>query len=248
MAMPDAKSARNAAIKAGYAETTANLGKWLCLLLFCGIINQTGLEVFALQPTPQQSNLYRRFDVMNTSYNNPNNLTRKQQIFVEEYLKTFNARQSALKAGYSPHTINVSSHRMLHTPKIQAIIQSRTQEIRKTSLGDALEYSRLAVKPKKTFDSGYIYLIYAENGLTKIGKSINVKQRFHMLSCASPCALTLLFAIRLDNYSETELALHQQFNKVRIRGEWFNLTRAEIDSVIAKLSLCKNKQKQAKKT
>jgi len=50
-------------------------------------------------------------------------LTAKQKAFVEEYIITLNATQSAIKAGYSRKTANVVGNQNLLKPSINAAIQ-----------------------------------------------------------------------------------------------------------------------------
>ena len=56
-------------------------------------------------------------------------LTNKQRVFVDEYLKCFNATQAALRAGYSERTAYSSGARLLKDVEISGIIQDRLQEI-----------------------------------------------------------------------------------------------------------------------
>lgn len=53
-------------------------------------------------------------------------LTPKEQLFVAEYLKDFNATQAAIRAGYSKKTAYIIGHENLRKPKIQtALADSR---------------------------------------------------------------------------------------------------------------------------
>lgn len=47
----------------------------------------------------------------------------KKRIFIEEYIRTLNATQSALKAGYSPKTARVQGSALLTRPDIRAEIE-----------------------------------------------------------------------------------------------------------------------------
>lgn len=81
---------------------------------------------------------------------------------------------------------------------------------------------------------GFVYLIFADNGLTKIGLARNVKMRLDTLKTASPCHLTLLHSIKTNRAESLETELHINFASKRIRGEWFNLSNLEIASIIKK--------------
>lgn len=57
-------------------------------------------------------------------------LTGKQQLFVDEYLKCWNATEAARRAGYAggDNTLAVTGYDNLRNPKISDIIQRRLQE------------------------------------------------------------------------------------------------------------------------
>jgi phage terminase small subunit len=61
-------------------------------------------------------------------------LTKKQALFVEEYLKDLNARKAALRAGYSPKTAHAIGAENLSKPAIYKAIeeamQKRTERVR----------------------------------------------------------------------------------------------------------------------
>ncbi len=56
-------------------------------------------------------------------------------------------------------------------------------------------------------------------GAIKIGTSTDVRSRLSTLQIASPYELTLLVTIPGDH--ERERALHDRFDRERLRGEWF---------------------------
>lgn len=58
----------------------------------------------------------------------PENLTPKQQIFCDEYLIDFNAKRSAIKAGYSKKTAKEMGHENLTKPHLQAYLQKRMKD------------------------------------------------------------------------------------------------------------------------
>lgn len=55
-------------------------------------------------------------------------LSTKQKVFIEEYLKTFNATQAALAAGYSPETAHATGWENLRKPEIAKAISQRLSE------------------------------------------------------------------------------------------------------------------------
>ena len=55
-------------------------------------------------------------------------LSRKQQVFVEEYLRCWNASEAARRAGYSPKTAYSIGHENLRKPEIAQAIEARVAE------------------------------------------------------------------------------------------------------------------------
>jgi len=53
----------------------------------------------------------------------------KQQLFVSEYLKDFNATRAAIDARYSKKTAGAMGHELLKKPKIMAAVSKRIDEI-----------------------------------------------------------------------------------------------------------------------
>lgn len=64
-------------------------------------------------------------------------LTKKQRVFVDEYLRSWNAAASARAAGYSERTADVIGYENLRKPQIAAEIERRLAEL-KMSADEAL--------------------------------------------------------------------------------------------------------------
>ena len=79
--------------------------------------------------------------------------------------------------------------------------------------------------------SGYVYLIKASNGLFKIGKAKNIKDRLKILNTMCACKLELICAIYSDKPYALERRLHNQYAEKRSHGEWFALAREDIESI-----------------
>lgn len=69
-----------------------------------------------------------------------------------------------------------------------------------------------------------VYFIQADNGLTKIGRTKNLKNRLSKLKTSSPCELNLIWFIETEHELELEAKIHDVFSVKRVRGEWFDLT------------------------
>lgn len=87
-------------------------------------------------------------------------LTQKQRLFADEYIKSGNATQSALKAGYSSKTVRSIGQENLTKPDIKAYIDAKMAEIESHKIADAKEvlefYTRVLRKeetePEKLMD------------------------------------------------------------------------------------------------
>ncbi|MFB3204554.1 terminase small subunit [Staphylococcus pseudintermedius] len=63
-------------------------------------------------------------------------LTIKQERLVDEYVKTGNAYQSAINAGYSKSYARVDVHKVLAKPRIKQAIDNRLAQLKKESIAD----------------------------------------------------------------------------------------------------------------
>lgn len=84
--------------------------------------------------------------------------------------------------------------------------------------------------PRKNFDKkkGFVYLIHAENGLYKIGKTLDVEKRMIPFSVHFPMKWELDTVIETPDYHLLEIFLHDMFNYKQVIGEWFGLNEYEV--------------------
>ena len=73
-----------------------------------------------------------------------------------------------------------------------------------------------------------VYLLQADNGLTKIGKGVSAKKRAATIAFALPVESKLLHIILSDDKDWLEAHLHHHYREVRVRSEWFNLSKSDI--------------------
>ena len=66
-------------------------------------------------------------------------LNPKQQAFADEYIITGNAKQSAIKAGYSEKTAEQQGSRLLSNVKVQEYIQKRLEELQSDKIASQKE-------------------------------------------------------------------------------------------------------------
>jgi len=63
----------------------------------------------------------------------PRKLTNKQRIFIDEYLRSFNATRAAIAAGYSPKTARSTGSENMTKPDIKAEIDAGLAEMQMTA-------------------------------------------------------------------------------------------------------------------
>lgn len=66
-------------------------------------------------------------------------MNERQRRFADEYIKTGNIEQSALKAGYSENYARSQSHKLLANVGIKSYIDEQMQELHKSNIMDATE-------------------------------------------------------------------------------------------------------------
>lgn len=85
-------------------------------------------------------------------------LTAKQRLFADEYIKSGNATQSAIKAGYSDKYVATNADKLLKNTKLKAYISAKMAEIESHKIADAKEvlqyYTRVlrAEETEETLD------------------------------------------------------------------------------------------------
>ena len=82
-------------------------------------------------------------------------LTPKQALFVDEYLRDMNATQAAIRAGYSAKTAESAGPRLLGNVRVQQAISAARERLAKkfeiTRERVMLEYARLAFADPRNF-------------------------------------------------------------------------------------------------
>lgn len=146
-------------------------------------------------------------------------LTHKRRVFIEEYLTCWNGAEAARRAGYKFPRRQASY--LLTIPAIRNVVEERISDLE-------IEDKGLLPSKKVRRKACFVYLIQAENGLVKIGKTINLQDRFKTIDSLSPISLRLLAAIETKFADEIEDGLHARFEHLRIRGEWFALSGTDI--------------------
>lgn len=76
--------------------------------------------------------------------------------------------------------------------------------------------------------AGFVYVIKAVSGKYKIGRTKDTKHRLQTLQTSSHKELRIVMQIKTTNYQALEKACHRKFIEKRLRGEWYDLNRADL--------------------
>jgi hypothetical protein len=82
---------------------------------------------------------------------------------------------------------------------------------------------------------GYVYILRADNGLYKIGRSEDPEGRLAGLGVL-PLPVVLLHRIATNDMVWLERCLHRLFSEFRVRGEWFALSASQVAGLLARQS------------
>lgn len=80
-------------------------------------------------------------------------LTRKQQLFADEYIRTGNIYQSAVSAGYSHNYAKGNIVKLLENVSVKSYIDARLEELKKESIAEQdeiLQYLTSVMRGKMT--------------------------------------------------------------------------------------------------
>ena len=93
-------------------------------------------------------------------------LTAKQRLFADEYIKSGNATQSAIKAGYSPKTVRSIGQENLTKPDIKAYIDAKMAEIESHKIADAKEVLELYTRILRDEETEEVPIATSKNVIT----------------------------------------------------------------------------------
>lgn len=176
---------------------------------------------FAVLETPKGSTPLGRCSMAN--------LTTRQRIFVEEYLRTWNATDAARKAGYKDPEQAGYENKL--KPAVASRIQARLSTVASETNQAAIPWEhRRSVRQQQR---GFVYVVQADNGLVKIGKALDFNNRLRTLNTMVPYDLFVCCVLDTENMSGLEAFLHREFAGCRVKGEWFRLSDEQIRSIPA---------------
>jgi len=83
--------------------------------------------------------------------------------------------------------------------------------------------------------SGYVYVLRADNGRCKIGRAKRIDERVYQLGVVLPYDPELICTVKVDDYVMAETKLHGFFTDAgkHVKGEWFELSKADIEYIKA---------------
>ena len=115
-------------------------------------------------------------------------LNKRQIDFVQEYMKTNNINQSAIKAGYSPKTASVQGSRLLTNVKVSAYINAINERIESDKIADieeVMQYltSVMRGEKKDQFDLDPS-LSERTKAASELARRLDVKARNLNIECA----------------------------------------------------------------
>ena len=116
------------------------------------------------------------------------NLTKRQIDFVQEYMRTNNINQSAIKAGYSPRTASVQGSRLLTNVKVSAYINAINERLESDKIADieeVMQYltSVMRGEKKDQFDLDPS-LSERTKAASELARRLDVKARNLNIECA----------------------------------------------------------------
>ena len=150
-------------------------------------------------------------------------LTRKQRIFIDEYVKCWNASEAARRAGYSKNTCGAIGAENLIKPEIKTEIDDRLASIHMSSDEVLKEFADIARSDMGDFVDYNLLIDLSEarkRGLTKLIKKIKQK------------TITIIGKKETDEDKEItdiEIELYPRDKALEILGKYHGLFKEQLD-------------------
>lgn len=132
-------------------------------------------------------------------------LTEKEHIFADEYIKTTNATQSAIKAGYAENSASVTGSKMLRKPKVRQYIDAVMNERSKNTIATA--------------DEVLEYLTKVMNGEEKdaFGLDASIADRTKAAELLGKRHMLFTDKVKLD--AEIEIDISDRMKQARVKSD-----------------------------
>ena len=136
---------------------------------------------------------------------NDTKLTDKQLLFATEYIKTANATQSAIKAGYAENSASVTGSKMLRKPKVRQYIDAIMNERSKNTIATA--------------DEVLEYLTKVMNGEEKdaFGLDASIADRTKAAELLGKRHMLFTDKVKLD--AEIEIDISDRMKQARVKSD-----------------------------
>lgn len=134
-----------------------------------------------------------------------NTLTEKERIFADEYIKTTNATQSAIKAGYAENSASVTGSKMLRKPKVRKYIDNVMEKRSKNTIATA--------------DEVLEYLTKVMNGEEKdaFGLDTSIADRTKAAELLGKRHMLFTDKVKLD--AEMEIDISDRMKQARVKSD-----------------------------
>ena len=104
------------------------------------------------------------------------------------------------------------------------------------------EQANDAIKsPGKNAGENGVYVMESM-GLYKIGQTKNIENRLSDIRTSNPHGVQLLEYTKVECAEKVEEKYHDIYDEKRVSGEWFNLSKSELDEVLKSLQTRKKEQ------
>lgn len=136
---------------------------------------------------------------------NDTNLTDKQLLFATEYIKTANATQAALKAGYSENSARQQGSRLLSNANVSQYIQTHMERKNNNTIATADEVLQ--------------YLTRVMNGEEKdaFGLDVSVSDRTKAAELLGKRYMLFADKVKLD--AEIEIDISDRMKQARVKSD-----------------------------
>lgn len=108
-------------------------------------------------------------------------LTIKQKKFADEYIKTGNATQSAINAGYSKKYANTNASKLLQNTTIKAYIDERMKELDEEAIADQKEILKGLTRQARREEKEYQVVVIQKPRFDDNGNFLGMEQTPQMV-------------------------------------------------------------------
>jgi len=159
-------------------------------------------------------------------------LTEKQRLFCMYYVKSFNATQSMIKAGYAADSAHVEGHRLLKNPKIAEYIRAVKQDMANNIYVEAMDVLNEYIKIAFANIKDYLEFgqkdepVYDDEGNSipdpESGEPMTYKRNFVLFKNSDEIDGTLISEVK-QGKEGIGIKLHDKMRALDKLAEYFDL-------------------------